>query len=75
MHQKNASLQEALDAAIRSNRMEGITLSPEALAMIERVKIGEITLQELEKATVIKYAAIAKGKALSYEDALKIARR
>jgi DNA-binding transcriptional regulator YdaS (Cro superfamily) len=71
--QKDAIV-EAVDAAIRSNRMEGLELSPDALAMLERVKKGEVSLAEFEKAAAIKYTEYGKGKNISYDQALALAR-
>lgn len=50
--------------------MEGLGLSQEALAILKRVKNGEITLDEFERAAVVKYTAFSKNKNISYEQAL-----
>jgi len=49
------TLADSIDAAIRTNRMEGLELSPEALALLEKVKCGEITLKQYEESTLVKY--------------------
>lgn len=70
MVNKQLPITEAIDAAIRSNKIEGLNLSAEARLMLERVKKGEVSLEEFEKAATIKYTAYAKGETITYEQAL-----
>lgn len=65
---------ESIDAAIRSNKMEGLELDNDALLMIEKVKSGDVNITDLKHAAIEKYTALGQGIIMSYEQALDIVR-
>lgn len=50
---------EAIDYAIRNNAQEGLELTPDTLALFEKVKIGKLTLDELGQIIDAKAKALA----------------
>lgn len=75
MKKIESSISDAIDAALRSNQMEGLELSLEGSEMFGRVKRGEISITELKAAAIFKYTALGRGEIISYETALQIVKK
>lgn len=59
-------LAKAIEYAIRSNRMEGLEPSREELAMLEKVKAGQLTFDEYRQ--IIDKKALAKKSIIDATD-------
>jgi len=71
---QKSTIPESIDAAIRTNKMEGLDVSPDYHAILDRVKSGEISLDELGKLLAVRHTKLAENQTITYDDALKVVR-
>lgn len=69
------TISQSIDYALHTNQLEGLILSDDDKALLERVRKGEIKLEEYAEAVVLKYKAIASGKKLTAQETLPKAGR
>lgn len=62
-------LAESIEYAIRNNAMEGLITSPETMDMLDRVKKGELTFDDMRKAIIYKADALGKGVKITLAEA------
>lgn len=64
-------ISDSIDVALRTNKMECLEPSPDSLAMINRVRSGEVSLTKYRNLIHLKYSKMGnEGVEITYEAAL-----
>lgn len=69
------AMTEAINYAIRSNALEGLITSQETLEMMNRVKAGELTFDDMRRAIDYKARALSTGDKLTLAEAYEAIKR